>query len=218
VLVVEPFDVTLAQVWSARVQRGAPVRWPGFVERWSRRRELPPSADYPALARLWADQVGPGGVHVLVAPADPGTATRDVAGLLDLDPTPRRAVRDPRWRDLSPAAADVVRRVNAVLNVRSSATRHEAVARSLAATLASTGPRHPLTVPEPSQDWAAARARALAAELASGGYSVHGDLDRVVPRFEDVPTRPRLVDVLDVLLDACLDRAVPVATRKAEQR
>ena len=47
---------------------------------------------------------------------------------------------------------------------------------------------------------------------------MHGDPDQVVPRFEDVPTRPRLVDVLDVLLDACLDRAVPVATRKAEQR
>ncbi|QWZ07609.1 hypothetical protein KRR39_19635 [Nocardioides panacis] len=217
-LVVEPFDVTLAQVWSARVQRGAPVRWPGFVERWSGRRELPPSADYPALARLWAERVGPAEVHVLVAPVDPVTATRDVARLLDVDPTPRRALREPRWRDLSPPAADVVRRVNAVLNVRSSASRHDAVARTLVATLGTAGRRHPLTVPEPFRDWATARSRAVAEELSAGGYSVHGDPEQVVPRFEDVPTRPRLVDVLDVLLDACLDRAVPGATRKADQR
>ena len=126
----------LAQVWSARVQRGAPVRWPGFVERWAGRRELPPSADYPALARLWAERVGAAEVHVLLAAADPATVTRDVARLLDVDPTPHRALRDPRWRDLSPAAADVVRRVNAVLNVRSSAPRHEAVVRTLVTTLA----------------------------------------------------------------------------------
>ena len=151
---MEPFDVTLAQVWSARVQRGAPVRWAGFVERWAGRRELPPSADYPALARLWAERVGPAEVHVLLAPADPVTATRDVARLLDVDPTPRRALREPRWRDLSPSAADVVRRVNAVLNVRSSAPRHEAVVRTLVATLAAAGHRHPLTVPEPFRDWA----------------------------------------------------------------
>jgi hypothetical protein len=217
-LVVEPFDVTLAQVWSARVQRGAPVRWAGFVERWAGRRDLPPSADYPALARLWAERVGPAEVHVLLAPADPVTATRDVARLLDVDPTPRRALREPRWCDLSPSAADVVRRVNAVLNVRSSAPRHEAVVRTLVSTLAPAGRRHPLTVPERFRDWAAARARGIAEELSTGGYSVHGDPDQVVPRFEDVPTRPRLVDVLDVLLDACLERAVPVATRKAEQR
>lgn len=224
VLVAEPFDVVLAQVWSARVQRGAPVRWPGFVERWSGRHELPPSADYPALARLWADRVGAAEVHVVVAPGDADAAVRETARVLGVRVGRPRAVPEPRWRDLSPSAVDVVRRVNAVLNVRSSGDRRAAVVRSLVAALATAGPRHPLTVPEPFRDWAGTRAAGLADDLRAGGYSVHGDPDRIVPRFEGLPTRPRPADVLGVVLAACLDvcgdveRSTQVRPGEAEQR
>ena len=53
VLLAEPFDLALAQVWSARVQRGAPVRWSGFVGRWANRGAAPVGR-LPALARQWA--------------------------------------------------------------------------------------------------------------------------------------------------------------------
>jgi hypothetical protein len=53
----------------------------------------------------------------------------------------------------------------------------------------------------------------MAAELSGGGYPVHGDLDRIVPRPEGLPTHPRLPEVLDVVLDACLDRAGRQPTR-----
>ena len=105
-LVAAPLDESLAQVWSARVQRGAPVRWPGFVQRWSGRRHLPPAADLPAVARQWAIRVGPGSVHVIVSAGDPGTVARTAAGILGVGLSPARRgdarALVPRWRDLSP--------------------------------------------------------------------------------------------------------------------
>ena len=179
VLVVEPLDGMLAQVWSAR--RAA--RRPGALAAasWSAgppRRELPPSADYPALARLWADRVGPGRVHVLVAPTDAGRRPATSAGLArPVDPTPRRAVARPRWRDLSPAAA-----ASCAGSTRCSTCgprrRAAAVARPWPTRRPGPGPRSPS--PSASQDWVAARARDLAGGLASGGYAVHGDLARAV--------------------------------------
>ncbi len=222
VLLAEPFDRALAQVWSARVQRGAPVRWPGFVRRWSGRPELPPSADLPALARWWAEQVGPARVHVVVAPEGPEAATRVTAGLLGLDPRPGRRhhqAPEPRWKDLSPAAVDVLRRVNAVLNVRAPEATRGAVVRALVAELADDRPGHPLTVPDPFRTWALDRARAQAEEIRSGGYPVHGDLDRIVPRFEGLPSRPRDTDVLRVVLDACLGHlGTDAHPRRADER
>lgn len=225
VLLAEPFDRTLAQVWSARVQRGAPVRWPGFVRRWSGRPELPPSADLPALARTWAEQVGPARVHVVVAPAGPDPAVRAVAGLLGLDERAGRRrgpAPEPRWKDLSAAAVDVLRRVNAVLNVRAPEPTRGPVVRALVAALSGepddlTGPA--LTVPDPFRSWALDRARAQAEAIRAGGYPVHGDLDRIVPRIEGLPTRPRDSDVLRVVLDACLGHlGTDAHPRRADQR
>ena len=216
VLLAEPFDESLSQVWSARVQRGAPVRWHGFVERWSARPELPPSADLPGLARLWAARVGAEQVHVVVAPADADAATRAVAAILGVHLEPRtRTDLPPRCQALSPAAVDGARRVGTVLRVRADERRGAAVLGALAADLArrTPSPVPRLTVPEPFADWARARAVRMTGELSAGGYPVHGDLDRVVPRPEGRPTHPRLPDVLDVVMDACLDRAGTQLTR-----
>ncbi len=67
VLFAEPLDEQLAQVWSTRVQHGAPVRWETFAGRWARRDALPPSADLPAIASFWAAKVGVSRVHVVVS-------------------------------------------------------------------------------------------------------------------------------------------------------
>jgi hypothetical protein len=215
VLLAEPLDTALAQVWSARVQRGAPVRWSGFVERWANRPALPPSADYPALARRWAGAVGPRAVHVLVAPRDAASETARVLGL-DLGRTPHPDLQ-PRWQDLSPASVDVARRVNAVLNVRAGgAARALAVAGCTAVLTAVADRPGTLTVPEPFREWVTARARRVADDLREDGYPVIGDLVRIVPRSEGLPTGPRRDDVLRVAVDACLHQALQ--PRKAEQR
>ncbi|HVH94673.1 MAG TPA: hypothetical protein VM688_07130, partial [Nocardioidaceae bacterium] len=55
-LLTGPFDAAVLEVWSARVQGGAPARWRGFVARVAH--HLPPSIDFAELARTWADRLG----------------------------------------------------------------------------------------------------------------------------------------------------------------
>ena len=205
VLLAEPFDRALAQVWSTRVQGGAAVRWQGFVRRWSARGELPPSAALGAIARTWADRVGREQVHVVAAPGSFEAAGAAAAAVLGVGLAPRRRPLPPRWQDLTPAAVDVVRRVNTVLDVRVGEDRHAEALRSLVPAVASCGPAgRTLTVPDAFRDWARRRAERIVEELTAGGYPVHGRLEQLVPGFEAKPTHPRIEDTLDVVLTGCL--------------
>jgi hypothetical protein len=215
VLVGRPFDRLLGEVWSARVQRGAAVRWPGFVRRWSGRPLLPPSADLAALAEHWAGRVGAERVHVVV-PGPDVRAVEVVAGVLGLEP-PRggRVAPVPRWAPLPPAAVDVVRRANAVLGVRVDPARHREVLQPLLRGVAAARPSTvAVTVPGPYGEWARSRAERLRETLSGGGYRVHGDLRALAPVL-DGPTRPDVDEALRVALDACLGLA---PTREEEDR
>jgi hypothetical protein len=197
VVLVQPFDRLLAEVWSARVQRGAPVRWRGFVRRWSGRPGLPPAADLPGLARQAADRVGAERVHLVGTDGDPSAAVADALGLRG-----RPGEAPPRLRDLGPEAVDLCRRVNAVLAVRVDRQRHRTALAGLVPTLASPGHGEGLTVPRRRRGWALTRAEGLAEDLRSGGYRVHGDLGRLVPAFAGV-TGPDRGEELAVALSAC---------------
>ena len=207
VLLAEPLDAALAQVWSARVQDGVPVRWRGFLDRWARRvaeGTLPPAVDYPAMAALWAAQVGPERVHVVAAPADPDTAAATTAAALGL-PAPGRPGRcpTPQWQPLSAEGVDVLRRVSAVLGVRVAEREHRHAVRRLAGLLAQRS-QHRLAVPAPHRPWVERCAAEVATALGAGGYAVHGDLDRLVPDAGvGVPTGPRARAELGLVLDAC---------------
>jgi hypothetical protein len=162
-----------------------------------------------------------------------GAATRVVSGVLglDLQPTeaPSEAPREaPRatWtgpRDLSPAAVDVARRVNAVLGVRVAEERHHVVLRRLVQLLercdlpGPPGSGHLLTVPEPAREWARGRAEQIVGELAAGGYPVHGSVDGVLPGSGDLATHPRREDSLEVVT-ACLAKAWPSAGQRSKEQ
>jgi hypothetical protein len=173
---------------------------------------LPSSADVTASARHWAERVGPDRVHLVVPPA-PGTAAVPVGAVLGLDLAPSRRVRlpaEPPVLALAPAAVEVLRRVNAVLNVRVPEPRRTAVRRTLGVTLARTMPGADaarLTVPRPLRDWAREHAERVVGELTAAGYPVHGRLTDAVPRFRGPATHPRRADALDLVVDACLARA-----------
>jgi hypothetical protein len=209
VVVVEPVDRALFQAWSARVQAGAAARWRGYAHRWAGRRALPPSADVTAMARHWADRVGADRVHLVVATA-PGTVAGRVCAVLGLTPSRRvRLTGEPPVLDLAPAAVDVLRRVNAVLDVRVPEDDRAAVRRTLGATLAarSAGAAEGLTVPPQLRDRLRERAERAVEELTSAGYPVHGRLADAVPRFETLASHPRRADALDLVVDACLTLA-----------
>jgi hypothetical protein len=196
VLLAEPLDALLAQIWSTRVQRGAPVRWVTFAGRWARRDELPPSADLPTIARFWAGRVGAGRVHVVAGP-DPRRTTAEILGLRTADPV---APADPH--SLSPAAVDLLRRLNRVLNVRLAGDARRAHLRRVAALLPED-PAPALDVPKQHRAWLDDRARRVAEDLRAGGYAVHGDLAVLAPRHVGAP-HPRSADVLELVLDTCL--------------
>jgi hypothetical protein len=198
VVLAEPLDSVLAQVWSDRVQQGVPMRWPAFVTRWAKRDRLPPAADLAQLADGWADLVGAGRVHVVAAP-DLAAAVR---ATLRLRPARRTAVpgggRGPAGPlPLSLAAVDLVRRLNPVLNVRLDEEPREEVLRRLMERLPRGG--RPLAVPPRHRRWLDGRAERIVEQLTSKGYPVHGDPELLAPRHAGT-ARPRHQEVLDVLL------------------
>ncbi len=196
VLLAEPLDVLLAQIWSTRVQHGAPVRWVTFAGRWARRDQLPPSADLATIAAFWAGRVGPGRVHVVAGP-DARRTTAAILGLRTADPVPPVVPRS-----LSPAAVDVLRRLNRVLNVRFPDDVRSAHLRHVAGLLPED-PAPALAVPRRHRGWLDDRARRVADDLRAGGYAVHGDLAGLAPRHVGAP-HPRRDDVLTLVLDTCL--------------
>lgn len=200
-LFAEPLDVALAQIWSMRVQHGAPVRWVTFARRWARRDQLPPSADLPAIAAYWGARVGNDRVHVVAGP----DAVRTAAEVLRLRlPTAEAAVA-PDPRSLAPGAVDLLRRLNRVLNVRVPEDRRDGYLRRMVELLPEDADPA-LGVPEECRGWLDGRARRVADALRAGGYAVHGDLDRIAPRH-DGAAHPRRLDVLDLVLDTTLRMA-----------
>ena len=207
-LVARPLDVHLAEVWTTRVQHGAPVRWSTFAGRWARRDVLPPSADLPRIAEHWAPRVGPSRVHVLVEPT-PADAAR-VLGLRNAPPERE----GQEVHDLAPSATDLLRRLNRSLNVRVGDDVRLGLLRRARAVLPQRKSQ-PLALPEQWRDWAERRAREVADAIRAGGYPVHGDLDGIAPRHVGAAA-PRRSEVLSSALQACLTLAAVPAEGPAE--
>jgi len=208
-LLAPPLEQMLGQVWSARVQRGAPVSWTDFVGRWSRQVALPPSADLSALARSWAERVGAGRVHVVADP-DPLRTAADLLGIRLR--APGRA-STPDLLPLPGAAVDLLRRVNQVLALRVPEDQQAAFRRVVSASWASGSRGMPadadepgIVVPSRHRHWVEEQSARLVKELRRGGYPVHGDLDRITAR-QLGPQRPRRREVLDLVLDVVLEVA-----------
>lgn len=214
-LFVEPFDVHLAQVWSAWVQRGSAMRWETFVSRWAHRQELPPAARLASEARRWAQEVGPARVHLVVAPRDADAARRTASEVLGLRGRERFAPAPVR--DLSPAGTDALRRLNRVLSVRLTPELRPPLLRRAAALFEAPADA-PLVVPQGHLEWADQTAARLEHALGSGGYPVHGDLDRIAVRHRVGASHPSDRDVLDLVLRACLALADPARPGKLEAR
>jgi hypothetical protein len=104
--------------------------------------------------------------------------------------------------------------------VRAADREHLQATRMLARLLSGLAPGEVagerVTVPKARQQWASARGRQVTEELRSGGYPVHGDLGRLVPRYGS-RTRPRLDEVLVLVTETCLGLArSQVSLRRAE--
>lgn len=201
VLVFWPgLDALMTQAWSARVQRGSALRWRAFTALWAAREDLPAGCDVARVAARWAEQVGPGRVHIVAAATDT-VARRTAAEVLGLStgrPVPGELV------PLTPAAVDVVRRANRVLSLRGPAQRAALLLR-LTRLLRSESDPQPLAFPARHREQAHDHAERLSAGLRGRDYAVHGDLDGIASGrwARGAATHPRQRDVLDRVLEAC---------------
>ncbi len=181
VLLAPPLERGLGEVWAARVQAGAPVSWRDFAARWSRRDDLPPSADLAALAATWADLVGPGRVHVLFSPDTAGVA--EILRLRRASSRAQRAVPGARASAarpsgaLTPAGVQALARVNQVLTIRVPAEQRDLLRAQVRAALPPRGAGEGASAPALPGDrgWVLERAATTLEALRAGGYPVHGD-------------------------------------------
>lgn len=211
-VVATSFDEMLKQVWTLRVQRGAEPRWSKFVARWANRGRLPISADLAVVAKHWAGRVGTERVHVVVQP--PGDEfsghpelRRLSANLLGFaSPPQNNALVDVPA--LAPAHVDMLRRLNGVLTVRVDPNRHREVLRERVLPLLPTNQSSALRVPADMRDWARHRSEQMVSELSAAGYTVHGNLEHILPQEQvDTPDAPGVRRTLDIALRACVRAA-----------
>lgn len=211
VVLVASLDEALRQAWAGRVQRGAGRAWPRFVARWTGSGSLPPSVAVDRNVDYWAGRVGSGNVHLVVldpaAPPGPDPAVR-VAELLGQQlgdaPVPERAAVEPAAGDpvrLSPAALEVLRRVNVVLPFVCPAAGRDARRKALVGLLQEMDARpDPVDLPARRRSWADATAARLVAALERSGCVVHGELAPLSTTGPATDRRLGSDEVLDAMI------------------
>lgn len=193
-----PLDAMATMLWRRRVERGAGVRWRRLWAGLAAQGGLPATLDLVSLADGWANEVGPGRVHVIVR-RDPADAVRDAGQVLGVG----ASVSGPSAPD--PVGTDLLRRLNQALAIGGPHTTRLLLESPLGQAFfsdSSTFERRLLGVPIAQLPWALERAGGLARRLADGPFVVHGDPQAVVPSSD--PTLPRSVDPRDTLSSALL--------------
>lgn len=201
VVLVAPVDRAVFGLWTARVRRGAAVRWRRIWERLAQAPVLPPAIDPGRVLDELEGRVRPDRIHLVVADS-PVVAAGHVAAYLDNSDI--WGVGLPTWPQI-----DLARRLNWVHAAR--LDRHER-AINVAALLDLLDPGHApgLGMPAPPprlRGWARATGHrigdVLAERAAAGGYAVHGDLEEVGRVVSGVSARP--VDGPAATLDTAIE-------------
>lgn len=172
VVLADDLGVVLADVWQWRVRQGASASWPAWLGSWTARDELPPYADLARIARRWAERVGSERVHVVVQQHPTAEVGRIVAA---------RGPVDAAHSGLSGHATALLREVNVVLRVLVDAERHRHLLDTVLLPLLAGEHGPPPSLPPRAEAWVRRRAERLRDQLVAGGYSLHGDPERLVP-------------------------------------
>lgn len=202
-------EAMMRQVWAARVRAGGDPRWQRLWSRAAGRDTLPVRIDLPRVADHWARRVGTDKVH-LVLGRDLDAVHRAAGEALGL-PDLAVHVGHPAVPPWSSASVDLLRRLNAVLNIRLDPVRAEALRDGVLPGLLADpndGGDHALRAPDRYREWSRGRAAGITKDLATCGYAVHGSLEDLAPGAgEASPGTPVRTDVLAVAIRACLRAA-----------
>ncbi|WP_148573231.1 hypothetical protein [Nocardioides caldifontis] len=176
VIAVAPLEEGLHEAWTRRAEKGPVGTWLRFLASCVERDRLPPGLEVGALARRWADRVGPEAVHVVARSAAAG-AFEQLLGVRV--PGARLAPVVP----LGPAHTELLRRVS---NVMPFVVPADELPRRRGAFVAhlredaaewdpTLGPRR-LALPDEVEPWLEGAGRRLREELDAVGCRVHGDV------------------------------------------
>ena len=159
--------------------------------------------------KLWAEDVPPERVHVVVLP--PPGAPSDVllqrfAAAVDVDPSSMQPEHKAINTSVGVAGAEALRRLNLALGGSLNERQYiRVVQRSVLRALRHLDSDRKITMPAEHLDWATAWATDLSKTLMSRGYDVVGSVDDLVPSKGDAPGTP------DDVTDAELAEAMLVA-------
>jgi hypothetical protein len=165
--------------------------------------------DLAQIFRSWSAVAEPHRMHLATVPAtstDRQLLWHRFAEILGIDPTGYRDPKPSRANpSLSVAAAEVLRRVNPLVEDLSSALYRRGVTKL---TYRMFGERPadepPLQVPVVYRDWVEMRARRMNDEISELGVNIVGDLDDLLP----TPPDPHGVQVVEIGDAELLDTAV----------
>ena len=179
----------LADVWEHRCFGEGGATWRRWLDALARRDALPPRADLLGIAGARSVRRRP---EIVLDPA----AVPRLVGVRRLSPAPGPVAAD---------AADLARRVSAVLGLLVAPDRREVLLRqSLRPRLAAVG-GEPVVVPEEYHAWVHARAVRMRDGLLRAGYAVHGDPDALLPRERRGVAEPSDAGVLALALGLLLE-------------
>lgn len=220
IVTVRDLARVLVSSWEEAVRGSATWTWPEYAAAIfdPGRRGLNPARnfwvrqDVGQVCGAWESVVPAGRIHIVTVP--PPGAERDVlvrrfCSAFGVDASSFAAPRRTRNESTGVAGTELIRLVNAKVADRLDPRQHDAVTkRLLAPPLALTAER---TAPgEAELVWARGRAAEDIARLRQRGYSVHGDLDDLVPRDSvgRVPGSATEHELLDAALEALTFAAV----------
>lgn len=172
----------------------------------------------PEVLRTWAADLPPDRVHIVTAPPRGATGKDELwtrfARTIGIDPEQCPADVTSRNPSMGLVETNLLRRLNAkIIDEMDGPSYHNMIKHYLAVNvLAERSGSMPLRLPADDQAWVTQQAEELVHELRNAKYDIVGDLDELVPTWEDDDTAPRHPDNASdaELLDASLDALAEV--------
>jgi len=180
--------------WQEHVKHRAKRDLPAFIDRIiaddAGRSWFWTVQDYAAVLERWGGSLPPSQVHVVTVPqrgADPSALWSRFAGLVGLDASSFDTARGRGNLSLGAEQAELLRRVNAALgDTLPIPGPYPRVVKEIFAQQVLAGRKGtPLRLDRSGQEFAAARSRQLAGQLAAMGVDVVGDLSELLPPDPD---------------------------------
>lgn len=180
----------------------------------------------PAVLRTWAADIPPERVHIVTAPPRDASGKDDLwsrfARTIGIDPEQCAADVSACNPSMGLVETNLLRRLNAkIIDEMNGPSYHNMIKHYLAVdVLAQRSDAEPLRLPVEDREWVTQRAKEIVQELREADYNVVGDLEELIPTWDQTQPAPRHPDGADdaEMLEASLDALASVLFRTDQMR